>query len=251
MEILGIDIGGSGIKAAVVDTTTGTLLTERHRIETQPQAIKNDVRNAVAEMVKYFNWKGPVGCGFPAVVMKGHVLTASNIDKEWIGTSITEFFGKKIKNPFFVLNDADAAALAEMSFGNGKDKKGVVLLLTIGTGIGTAMFCNNVLIPNLELGQLYLKSGMIAEKFASAHVRKEENLKLKEWAARFGQYLNLLESYLYPDIIILGGGISRKFEKFSPWLNTRAELLPAKFENNAGITGAALYAERESRIVER
>lgn len=248
MEILGIDIGGSGIKAAVVDTATGTLLTERHRIETPPHALKNDVREAVLQMVTHFNWKGPVGCGFPAVVMKGQILTASNIDKKWVGTDCGAFFGKKIKNPFFVLNDADAAALAEMTFGNGKDKKGVVLVLTIGTGIGTAMFCNNVLIPNLEFGQLFLKSGMIAEKFASAHAREVENLKLKEWAARFDQYLNLLESYLYPDVIILGGGISRKFEKFSPWLNTRAELLPARFENNAGITGAAIYAERQMGV---
>lgn len=242
MEILGIDIGGSGIKGAIVDTTKGELLSERFRIETPPGAGKIAVREAIADMMSHFSWDGPLGCGFPAVVMHGTILTASNIDKEWIGTDFASFMSEKIKQAIFALNDADAAALAEMTFGNGKDKEGVILLLTIGTGIGAAMFCNNTLIPNLELGQLYLKNGMIAEKYASAHAREAENLKLKEWAARFDKYLNLLESYLYPDLIILGGGISRKFEKFSPYLNTRAALLPAKFENNAGITGAALYA---------
>jgi len=244
MNILGIDIGGSGIKAAVVDTITGILKTERHRIETPAGAKKEDVRNAIAEMLNFFNWEGPVGCGFPAVVMNNTVLTASNIDKDWIGTNIVSFFNEKISNSFFVLNDADAAALAEMDFGNGKDKKGVTMVITVGTGIGTAMFCNNVLIPNLELGQLLLKNGLIAEKYASAHVREVEKLKLKEWAARFQKYLTLIEGYFYPDTLIIGGGISRKFEKFSPHLATRALLLPALFENNAGITGAALFARR-------
>jgi len=247
MKVLGIDIGGSGIKSAIVETAKGKLLTERHRIETPKGAPKEGVRNALIDTIKHFNWDGPVGCGFPAVVLDNKILTASNIEKEWINTDIIQFFEKKISNPLYVLNDADAAALAEMRFGNGKNKNGVILLLTVGTGIGSALFCNKILLPNLELGQLLLKNGMIAEKYCSAHSREVEQLKLKEWAERFNKYLMLLESYINPDTIIIGGGISRKFEKFAPHLTTRAEVLPALFENNAGITGAALYASKMSK----
>jgi len=246
MNILGIDIGGSGIKAAIVDTTNGTLLTERHRIETPEGAKKEDVRKAIVDVVAFFKWEGAVGCGFPAAINNGTVLTASNIDTEWIGTNIPEYFGDAIKNPIFVLNDADAAAMAEMNFGNGKDKKGVVLLLTVGTGIGSAIFHNNMLIPNLELGQIYMKKGTIGEKYASAHVREVKNLSLKGWAIRFNKYLLLLESYIYPDLIIVGGGISRKFAKFAPHLITKAQIVPALLENNAGIIGAACYASLKS-----
>jgi len=242
MDILGIDIGGSGIKAAIVDISAGKLITERFRIETPPEGKKAEVRKAIAEVITHFHWEGPVGIGFPSVVNNGCVLTASNIDKDWIGTDIRTYFGEIITNPLFVLNDADAAAYAEMNFGSGKDKKGVILLLTVGTGIGTAIFYNNILIPNLEFGQIYMKKGTIAEKYASAHTREEKNLSLKGWALRFNKYLNLLESYLYPDFIIIGGGISRKFEKFAPHLSTRALVMPALLENNAGIIGAAYFA---------
>ena len=242
MNILGIDIGGSGIKAAIVDTLSGALLTERFRIETPTGAKKMDVRKAIADVVDHFKWEGPIGCGFPAAINNGTVLTASNIDTEWIGTNISEYFSEVISNHVFVLNDADAAAFAEMNFGNGKDKKGVILLLTVGTGIGSAIFHNNMLIPNLELGQIYMKKGTIAEKYASAHTREEKNLSLKGWALRFNKYLLLLESYIYPDLIIVGGGICRKFQKFAPHLTTKAQVMPALLENNAGIIGAAYFA---------
>ncbi len=247
MEILGIDIGGSGIKGAVVDTAQGLLLTERFRIETPEGAHKADVRDAVKAMIEHFGWTGPVGFGFPAVVSNGIISTASNIDSGWIGTDLAAYFGEKIALPLFVLNDADAAALAEMAFGNGRDREGVVLLLTIGTGIGSAVFFGGHLIPNMELGQLLMPKGIIAEKYASAQVRKVKNLTLKEWALRFNKYLMLVENYINPDTIILGGGISRKFEKFSRHLTpARATLLPALLENNAGIIGAALYAANRS-----
>jgi len=242
MNILGIDIGGSGIKAAVVDTLTGDLLTERFRVETPFEGKREDIRNAVVEVIAHFKWEGPVGFGFPAVVSDGCIMTASNIEKEWIGTKLTEYFGEKISNPMYVLNDADAAALAEMNFGVGKDKKGVILMITVGTGIGSALFCNNMLLPNLELGQVFLKNGIIAEKHVSAYIREIQGLSLEQWAVRFNKYLKLIESYVNPDIIIIGGGISRKFQKFSSFLKTRATLLPAQLENNAGIIGAAYYA---------
>ena len=248
MNILGIDIGGSGIKAAVVDTLTGTLLTERFRVETPPEGKREDIRNAVVEVIEHFKWEEAIGFGFPAVVSDGCIMTASNIDKDWIGTKLTEYFGETISNQMFVVNDADAAALAEMNFGVGKDKKGVVLMLTIGTGIGAAVFCDNKLFPNLELGQIYLKNGIIAEKHVSAYIREIQGLSLEQWALRFNKYLKLVESYVNPDLIIIGGGISRKFQKFSSFLKTRAQILPAQMENNAGIIGAAYNASEKLKI---
>lgn len=242
MEILGIDIGGSGIKGAPIDTSNGNFLAERHRIPTPQPATPEAVAETVAKIAQYFDWHGPIGCGFPALVPGGIVRNASNIDESWIGTDAIRLFSKSTGCPTTVVNDADAAGLAEMKFGAGKGQKGVVVLITIGTGLGTAMFTNGELLPNTEFGHIILK-GMIAEKYASDAVRKNEELSWKKWAKRFNKYLLRLEELLWPNLIILGGGASKKSEKFMKYFTVGARVIPAQLLNHAGIIGAALSAE--------
>ncbi len=243
MEILGIDVGGSGIKGAPVDVRTGELTDERMRIRTPEGAQPEPVADAVASVVAHFGWNGPVGCCIPARVKHGIATTAANIDASWIGTHTANLFSEASGCPFVVLNDADAAAIAEMHFGVGMDVDGTVLLLTFGTGIGSALFADRVLVPNTELGHLYL-NGMVAEHYASDRVRKEENIGWEGWAERAQQYLDHVERLLDVDTIILGGGISKpdKKEKYLHLLDTRARLLTAELENKAGIVGAAYSA---------
>ncbi len=239
MKVLGIDIGGSGIKGALVDIKTGQLISERRRIPTPTPATPEAVTKTIKQLVKYFNWSGEIGCGFPAVIRNGIVCTASNIVKSWIGTNVIELFTNSTKCQTNVINDADAAGLAEMEFGGGRNHQGVVLVITVGTGIGTAFFSGRKLMPNTEFGHIYV-NGMIAEQYASDAIRKKEDLSWKKWAKRFNKYLSELERLLWPDLIIIGGGASKKYMKFSPYLSTNSELLSAQLLNEAGIIGAAL-----------
>lgn len=239
MEVLGIDFGGSGIKGAIVNTETGELVTERHRIVTPQPATPEDVNDVMVKLIEHFNWKGKVGIGVPAVVKSGMVLTASNIDDGWINYKADELLSKKTGCEVECVNDADAAGIAEIHFGAGAQQNGVVLLLTIGTGIGSVIFIDKHLVPNLELGHLEFK-GDIIEKYAADSVRKQKDLSWKQWGKRFNKVLNYLEFRFNPNLIIIGGGVSKKMEKFEEQICLKTPLVPAQMQNNAGIIGAAL-----------
>lgn len=247
-KILGIDIGGSGIKGAIVDTKKGKLLTERYRLPTPSPASPQAVAEVIRKVAEHFEWKGPIGAGYPGVVQNGIVRTAANVDKSWINTNIDNLITKVTKCPAHVLNDADAAGMAEMKFGAGADFTGVVMLVTIGTGLGTVMFVGGRLIPNLELGHIILK-GDDAEKYASDAARKNDNLTWEQWAGRFDEYLKRLEDLVWPDLIILGGGASKKEDLFLKLLHTRAKVVPAQYQNNAGMVGAALAARAKFKEI--
>ena len=248
MIVLGIDIGGSGIKAAIVNTITGELLSERHRIDTPKPSKPKAVANVIKEIIKHFDWKGPVGCCFPTIIVDGQCKHHGNLSKEWVGVKVDKLFKKECNGiPFYVSNDADLAGVAEMNLGAGKDKKGKVFVITIGTGIGSALFYNGKLIPNVELGHIYHTNGEIIEKFASDSARKREELTLTEWAKRFDIFLNHIKIIHTPELFILGGGISKKFDIFKEHLTVDIPLKVAKFKNNAGIIGAAMYARKKSK----
>jgi polyphosphate glucokinase len=242
MHVLGVDIGGSGIKGAIVDTLTGNLVTERHRIETPQPATPEAIAAVLALLVIHFDWNGPVGCGFPSAIQHGVARTASNISQAFLGTNIDKLFSEATKCPCYNLNDADAAGIAEMHFGEGKGQSGVVLLITIGTGLGTALFTDGKLLPNTELGHLYLHNGKKAEHYAADAVRKNEDLSWRRWGNRFNSYLIMMEQLFWPDLIILGGGASKKFQKFKDQITVETQVKPAAFLNQAGIVGAALFA---------
>jgi polyphosphate glucokinase len=243
MQILGIDIGGSGIKGAPVETETGELLSPRHRIPTPDLGKPKPMAKVVAAIAQHFDWHGSIGCGFPAIVQDGVVHSAANIHERWIGTDASSLFAKATGCDVLVLNDADAAGLAEMTFGAGRGRKGVVLVVTIGTGLGTALFTNGHLVPNMELGHLEIDCEE-AELRASDAARMREKLSWKEWSQRLDRYLITLEHLLSPNLIILGGGVSKKHEKFVPRLTIQSEVLPALLGNQAGIIGAALAVQR-------
>jgi polyphosphate glucokinase len=242
MQVLGIDIGGSGIKGAPVDVDKGVLLADRYRIPTPPSAKPKPVAKVVAEIANHFEWKGPIGCGFPAVVQHGITRTAANVDNKWIGTDAARLFSEYSGCPVKVINDADAAGLAEMAFGAGQGRKGVVLLVTIGTGLGTSVFTDGVLLPNTELGHIEIDCDD-AELMASDAARKRDELSWKKWSKNLDTYLTSLEALIWPDLIILGGGVSKKHDKFVPHLTVQAEILIAETFNEAGIIGAALAAK--------
>ncbi len=239
MQVLGIDIGGSGIKGAPVNIETGEMLTERFRIPTPQPAKPKPVAETVAEIAKHFEWTGAIGCGFPAVVQKGITRSAANVHKKWIGTNAAELFSEATGCPVRVLNDADAAGLAEMAFGAGKERQGVVLLITIGTGLGTSIFTDGVLLPNTEMGHIEIDC-KDAELLASDAARERKDLSWKKWGKELNKYLTRMEALVWPDLIILGGGVSKKHEKFMPYLNVQAEIVIAETYNHAGIIGAAL-----------
>jgi polyphosphate glucokinase len=248
MKVLGIDIGGSGIKAAIVNTTTGELLSERHRIDTPKPSEPKAVAKVIKEIIKHFDWRGPVGCCFPTIVVDGQCKHHGNLSKEWVGVKADKLFKKECNGiPFYVSNDADLAGVAEMNLGAGKDKKGKVFVITIGTGIGSALFYKSKLIPNVELGRIYHTNGEIIEKFASDSARKREELTLAEWAKRFDIFLNHIKIIHTPELFILGGGISKKFDDFKEHLTVNVPIKVAKFKNNAGIIGAAMYAHKKSK----
>jgi polyphosphate glucokinase len=238
-EILGIDIGGTGIKGAPVDVDSGDLLAPRFRIHTPDPAKPRPVAEAVGKITQHFAWNGPIGCGFPAVIQAGVVRTAANIHEKWIGVDAQSLFSWTCGCPVTVINDADAAGLAEMTFGAGRGRPGVVLVITIGTGLGTALFLDGRLVPNTELGHIEM-DGVDAELRASDAARQREDLSWKRWSKRFNRYLGILEHLFSPDLFILGGGASKDYKKFIPYLKIQTEVLPAQMLNNAGIIGAAL-----------
>ena len=241
MEILGIDVGASGIKGAPVDTRTGEMTAERLRIPTPEGAEPEAVSQVVGQLVRHFHWSGPIGCGFPAAVRHGRALTAVNISRNWVGESVAELFRQAVGRSVTVINDADAAGVAEMRFGAGRGRTGLVMILTLGTGIGTALFMNGHLVPNTEMGQVEFR-GKAAEKRVAAVVRKRQGLSWAKWARRLDDYLHRMEYYFWPDLIIVGGGVSKSAEKFLPLLTLQTEVVAAQMRNNAGIVGAALVA---------
>ena len=243
MQILGIDIGGSGIKGAPVNTEAGTMLVERYRLPTPKGAKPAPVAQVVNELALHFDWQGPIGCGFPAVIRNGVAESAANIDPKWIGINVAELFSEITHCPVYVVNDADAAGLAEVTFGAGKDIRGVILMITIGTGLGSALFIDGKLVPNTELGHIEIDCDD-AETVTSDVVRKQEDLSWKKWAKRLDKYLSTLESLFSPDLFILGGGAVKNQRDFFPLLTVRTRVIPAELGNDAGIVGAAMAAWR-------
>jgi len=244
MHALGIDIGGSGIKAAPVDVTTGKLLADRQKIETPRPALPDPVADVVKKLTASFNWSGPVGITFPGVVIDGVTRTAANLDPAWVGLDAASLFGQATGNPVRVLNDADAAGMAEMTFGAGVGEKGTVLMLTFGTGIGSALFTQGILVPNTEFGHIQIR-GQDAEKRASERAKDLGDLSWGKWAGRVDEYLQHIEALLSPHLIIVGGGVSKQSDKWVPRLTgIRARIIPAAMLNDAGIVGAAMAGAR-------
>lgn len=241
MQVFGLDVGGSGIKGAPVDTSTGEILSERRRVGTPHPATPEAIVETAADVVSGSGWTGPVGCGFPAVIKNGFACTAANIDERAIGFDFAGALEDALGCRVRLMNDADAAGLAEARWGAARDRSGLVLVLTVGTGIGTALISNGALVPNTELGHIEL-GGKDAETYASDAARKRDNLSWEEAAGRFNEYLDAIERLLWPDLIVIGGGVSKKEEKFLRHLESRAELVPAQMLNTAGLAGAALAA---------
>ncbi|RLE15374.1 MAG: ROK family protein [Actinobacteria bacterium] len=244
MISFGVDIGGSGIKGAPVDLSTGELTSGRHRVATPKPATPDAAIDAVRMVVDHHGWDRPLGVTVPGVVIGGVVLTAANIDSAWIGLDAKSLMTDRLELPVTVLNDADAAGIAEVRFGDHDASHGVVLLLTFGTGIGSALINNGVLVPNTEFGHLEFKGGM-AEEYAAGRLVKRDNMEIGWWAERVNHFLQHMDLILSPRIVIVGGGVSKRFEEFRDQLNTRAIVVPARLRNNAGIVGAAMAAATE------
>lgn len=248
MEILGIDIGGSGIKGALVDVESGEMVSERNRIPTPHGGNPEGVTETVQKIINLFEYKGVVGVGFPAALRHGIVVTAANIDDEWIGKDIDEMLTSATGCVSYTLNDADAAGLAEMKHGVGKENsRGVVIVLTLGTGIGSAIFTDGHLVPNTEFGHLKIRS-KDAELRASDAARQRKKLTWSKYALRLEEYLREMEKLFWPDLFIIGGGLSKNYEKFFPLLDLKTPIVPAQFLNQAGIVGAAIYAGEQSAL---
>lgn len=243
MQVFGIDIGGSGVKGAPVDLDAGDLAGKRYRLPTPQPSTPDEVLDAAATVVASFDYRGPVGCAVPCVVQNGITLTAANIDGAWIGAPAAGMLAEKVGQRVTMLNDADAAGIAEMRYGAGAGEMGLVLMLTFGTGIGSALFYRGVLVPNTELGHVEFR-GMEGEEYAAARLVERDAMKLDWWAGRANEYLQAVERFLYPELIIFGGGISKRWSDFVEYLQTRARLVPAQLRNNAGIVGAALAAHQ-------
>ncbi|MGN9792418.1 polyphosphate--glucose phosphotransferase [Streptomyces sp. NPDC054847] len=243
MNVFGVDIGGSGIKGAPVDLDRGDLAQERHKVLTPHPSTPDAVADGVAEVVGHFGWTGPVGITFPGVVTSGVTRTAANVDKGWVDKDAASLLSGRLGGlPVTILNDADAAGVAEMTFGAGRGRKGTVIMLTFGTGIGSALFVDGRLVPNTELGHLEL-GGHDAEKRASTKAKEDADLTWQHWARRVQKYLAHVEMLFSPELFIIGGGVSRKADKFLPLIEgVRAEMVPAELQNNAGIVGAAMAA---------
>lgn len=241
MISFGVDIGGSGVKGAPVDLTTGELAADRLRIPTPSPSSPRNVVDAVREVVQGHEWNGPLGVTVPGVVIRGTVLTAANIDSGWVGFEAEAAISDSLGLPVTVVNDADAAGIAEVEYGDHDAHDGVVLVLTFGTGIGSALVHNGVLVPNTEFGHLEFH-GMAAEEYAAGRLVKRDKMDIDWWATRVNEFLQHMELILSPTRIVFGGGISKRFEEFSSLIETRAEVVPARLRNNAGIVGAAMVA---------
>jgi polyphosphate glucokinase len=243
MKLLGIDIGGSGVKGAVVDTRKGVFLTDRIRLETPKPATPDAVTGVIRRISRHLDWEGPAGITFPGVVTRGVIHTAANLDRSWIGDEAGARFSDAVGGPVSVLNDADAAGVAEQAFGAAAAVDGTVLVVTLGTGIGTALISEGHLVPNLELGHLTLHGGD-AERYASEAVRDREHLSFEVWAERLTDYFTMLEDLVWPDLFVIGGGISKNPDPWLPLIKCRTRMVTARLRNKAGIVGAALQAER-------
>ena len=243
--VIGVDVGGSGVKAALVDVERGELVSDRPRLETPQPATPIRVAHTVSQLVDGLGGSSVIGVTVPGVVSTGVVRTAANIDPTWIGTDARELFSKQLGVPCTVINDADAAGLAEMRFGAGRGRDGVAIMVTLGTGIGSAVFVDGNLVPNTELGHLEFK-GQVAEHYAPATVRKAQHVTWEQWGRRVGHYLTMLTTLFSPELIVVGGGVSRKFDRFADEIAalvpTNTEVVPAALQNKAGIVGAALVA---------
>lgn len=247
--ILGIDVGGTNVKGALVDTRTGELLSEKISLPTNPSTPEG-ITDQICRIVQQLNWTGPIGCGFPSVIKSGTVLTAANIHPDWVGVNAKELFREKTGCKVYVVNDADAAGMAEMTLGAGKtERRGSVLMLTIGTGIGSALFNSGHLVPNTELGHLHFKDSLDVEQELSGSAITRKNLDLKDWAIQFNEFLTYLNLILRPDLFILGGGVCTSFETFHPWLSVEVPVIPAQFFNDAGIIGAAMFADYRGKTI--
>ena len=245
MQILGIDVGGSGIKGAPVDIETGQLLAERNRIKTPKGAEPEPVAEVAAQIAQSFNWKGPIGIGFPAPIKAGVAMMAANVSPKWVGTNADDLFTKITGCDCTMINDADAAGLAEMAFGAGRGQPGTVIMITLGTGIGSAIFHRGKLLPNTEFGHMEIK-GEDAEARASDAARQRDDLSWKKYAKRLNKYLATMEKLFWPDLFVVGGGISKQSEKFLPLLTIETPTVPAQLLNEAGIIGAALAARTDN-----
>ncbi len=241
MAILGIDIGGSGIKGNLVDPSNGHLVAERHKISTPRPSTPDAVARVVHEMIEHFDYEGSVGCTFPAIVKDGVAYSAANVDKSWIGTNAEALFESSSPGyDFTMINDADAAGIAEMAFGAGRGRKGVVIVVTFGTGIGSGMFLDGALVPNTELGHIHFEDHAPVEVWAAARLKSEEDLTWEEWAGRASAYFNYLDRVFSPDLFVFGGGVSRRWDAIGPHIDVDVEVLPAVLQNEAGIVGAAM-----------
>jgi polyphosphate glucokinase len=243
MIALGIDIGGSGIKGALVDTETGELVSERIRLDTPEPSTPQACIAVIRQIVEGLQYQGPIGVGIPGIVIHGTLYSAANIDKGWIGFNAEEAIAQETGCTAVVRNDADVAAVAEHHFGAGHNQMGIVMMFTLGTGIGAAMFVDGRLVPNLELGHLFLRNMKVdAENYASERARKEKKLSWQEWGERLNHYFQHIEFLFSPELIIIGGGVSKKHDKFLKYIKTRAKIVPAELRNEAGIVGAAVTA---------
>ncbi|WP_420628957.1 polyphosphate--glucose phosphotransferase [Candidatus Leptofilum sp.] len=248
MITLGIDIGGSGIKGALVDTKKGEMVTDRLRIPTPKPAKPKAVIKVLKQIVDHFDYSGPIGVGIPAIVINGITHSAANIDDEWIGFASQQAMAKATGCPVTLGNDADVAGVAEVRFGAGRNQSGTVMIFTLGTGIGSAMFVNGRLVPNTELGHLYLRNQKHdAEDWAAERIRDEQDLSWEQWGKRLNTYFQHIEFIFSPELIIIGGGVSKRYEKFLPYIQTRADIVPAELRNEAGIVGAAVLAAEAGR----
>ncbi len=243
-QAFGIDIGGTGIKGAIVDLERGELASDRIRIPTPQPATVDGVLDVTHQVIQQAGWDGPVGCTFPGIVRHGVIGSAANVDHGWIGTNLAERLRERTGHPVSVLNDADAAGLAEVRYGAGRGRDGVILVVTLGTGIGSALFTDGILVPNTELGHVEL-DGRDAESHAANSAREREGLKYKEWAVRLQRYFSHIEGLFSPDLFIVGGGVSKKADKFLPLLNLNTEIIPAQLRNESGIVGAAAAVKGE------
>jgi len=246
MKALGIDIGGSAVKGAPVDTKTGRLLAERHRIEVEKRHTPAQIAKVVGEIAAHFKWRGRIGVGFPGVVEGSFIRSSANLHANFIGCDGAKLFGKATGCPVAMINDAAAAAVAEMRFGAGRGFAGKTLILTLGTGVGSVLASQGVVVP-LELGHFPWKGGKDAEKYVAASVREEKDLSWEEWGGRLCEYVKVLEELFWPELIIVGGGVSAKHAKFFKFIKPRAKLVPAKFLNQAGIAGAAMWGAEARR----
>lgn len=239
MELLGIDVGGSGMKGALVNIETGEMITERHRIDTPKPRKPEAMAKVIKQIIDHFNYDGPVGCGFPTIVKNGICKSPGNLDESWLGVDVDKLFEDTTGLPFKVVNDADAAGHAVMNYGIGKDLDGFVIMITIGTGLGSGAFLNGKLLPNFELGQIPYKKYKKIETWAAGSAIDREGLSYKKWGKRFNKFLNIVDLLVSPDHIILGGGASKDWDEYKDYIKVDTPVQPAGLQNHAGIIGAA------------